>query len=496
MEVALLFGLSGVAFGLADLLISQVENASRHIKAGTFDLFLLRPLPPLLHLSASEFALRRIGRVLQPLVVLIGALVLAPIEWSPETVAARAGHARERHGDLRIRCGSRRRRSRSGRWTARRSPTPSPTAGSWRRATRSTSSRDWLRRLLTFIVPLAFVAYFPAARLLGKRAAARAAQRDRLGHPARRRPRGPGGAGDVATRRPPPPEHGELTWPTRRDHRCARVWPRPSTCTARPAGCGVAASRSPPSTASTCRSSAARWSATSVPTGRGSPRPSRCSPASSCPRAATCGWTASSRAARAPSWPRRIGVVFGQRSQLWWDLPLRDSFDLLRHVYRVPAARHAENLARFADGARPRPAARRPRSPAVARPADARRAHGGAPPRSVDPPPRRADDRAGRGQQGGRPRVPHRREPGARHHGAAHHPRPGRRGAPLRAAAHHRPRHPHRGQHRRGHHRALRHRAHPRRRPGRAGSAARGRRGAGHAGRRARGSGSGSAATT
>ena len=46
---------------------------------------------------------------------------------------------------------------------------------------------------------------------------------------------------------------------------------------------------------------------------------------------------------------RRIGVVFGQRSQLWWDLPLRDSFDLLRHVYRVPADRHAANLARFSD---------------------------------------------------------------------------------------------------------------------------------------------------
>jgi ABC-2 type transport system ATP-binding protein len=46
----------------------------------------------------------------------------------------------------------------------------------------------------------------------------------------------------------------------------------------------------------------------------------------------------------------RIGVVFGQRSQLWWDLPLRDSFDLLRHVYRVRPERHAENLARFADG--------------------------------------------------------------------------------------------------------------------------------------------------
>ena len=45
----------------------------------------------------------------------------------------------------------------------------------------------------------------------------------------------------------------------------------------------------------------------------------------------------------------RIGVVFGQRSQLWWDLPLRDSFDLLRHIYRVPEARHRENLDRFAD---------------------------------------------------------------------------------------------------------------------------------------------------
>jgi ABC-2 type transport system ATP-binding protein len=43
---------------------------------------------------------------------------------------------------------------------------------------------------------------------------------------------------------------------------------------------------------------------------------------------------------------RRIGVVFGQRSQLWWDLPLRDSFELLRHVYRVPAGAHAARLAR------------------------------------------------------------------------------------------------------------------------------------------------------
>ncbi len=34
---------------------------------------------------------------------------------------------------------------------------------------------------------------------------------------------------------------------------------------------------------------------------------------------------------------RRIGVVFGQRTQLWWDLPVEESFDLLRTIYRIPA---------------------------------------------------------------------------------------------------------------------------------------------------------------
>jgi ABC-2 type transport system ATP-binding protein len=42
---------------------------------------------------------------------------------------------------------------------------------------------------------------------------------------------------------------------------------------------------------------------------------------------------------------RHIGVVFGQRSQLWWDLPLAESFRLLRYIYRVPAADHAARLA-------------------------------------------------------------------------------------------------------------------------------------------------------
>jgi len=42
---------------------------------------------------------------------------------------------------------------------------------------------------------------------------------------------------------------------------------------------------------------------------------------------------------------KRIGVVFGQRSQLWWDLPLRESFDLHRRIYQISPERFRENLA-------------------------------------------------------------------------------------------------------------------------------------------------------
>ncbi|MEV7471936.1 ATP-binding cassette domain-containing protein [Streptomyces kronopolitis] len=41
-----------------------------------------------------------------------------------------------------------------------------------------------------------------------------------------------------------------------------------------------------------------------------------------------------------------IGVVYGQRTTLWWDLPLRDSYTLVRRLYRIPAERFRRNLDR------------------------------------------------------------------------------------------------------------------------------------------------------
>ncbi|MFE2429677.1 ATP-binding cassette domain-containing protein [Streptomyces sp. NPDC059373] len=43
---------------------------------------------------------------------------------------------------------------------------------------------------------------------------------------------------------------------------------------------------------------------------------------------------------------RRIGVVFGQRTTLWWDLPLKDSYQLVRRMYRIPDDRYRVNLER------------------------------------------------------------------------------------------------------------------------------------------------------
>ncbi len=44
------------------------------------------------------------------------------------------------------------------------------------------------------------------------------------------------------------------------------------------------------------------------------------------------------------SYVKDIGVVFGQRSQLWWDVPVIDSYELLRDIYSIPQTVYEENL--------------------------------------------------------------------------------------------------------------------------------------------------------
>lgn len=167
VEVAVLYGLAGVAFGIGDLFASQVEYVSRHIKEGTFDSFLIRPMGPLLQLSANEFALRRVGRLIQPAVVLAVALTRAGIDWTPARIALvplTVASGTVIFGAIWVVTSS------VAFWTVETQEFANAfTYGGNHLAQYPLDVLGpWLRRLATFVIPLAFVAYFPAAYLLDR----------------------------------------------------------------------------------------------------------------------------------------------------------------------------------------------------------------------------------------------------------------------------------------------------------------------------------------
>lgn len=82
-EVAFLYGSAGAAFGLADLAMGSMDRLGRRVRDGTLDTLLVRPAPVLAQVAADRFALRRLGRVTQGLLVLGYALVVLDIQWTP-----------------------------------------------------------------------------------------------------------------------------------------------------------------------------------------------------------------------------------------------------------------------------------------------------------------------------------------------------------------------------------------------------------------------------
>ena len=166
-EVALLYGLSSLAFGLSDLFFSQTQLASRHIKAGTFDLFLIRPVGALTQLSAMEFSLRRLGRCVQPAVVLVVALSRVDVDWTLldvllVPVALASGVAI--YSAIWVLT------SAVAFWTVETQEVANAFTygGNTLNAYPIDLFASSLRRIVVFLVPLAFVAYLPATELLAK----------------------------------------------------------------------------------------------------------------------------------------------------------------------------------------------------------------------------------------------------------------------------------------------------------------------------------------
>ncbi|MCX0273754.1 ABC transporter permease [Nocardia zapadnayensis] len=83
----LLFGLSNLAFALAQLVFGHLDKLPNLIRLGQLDIYHLRPQPVLLQLITSDFSLRRLARATVALVVLTVGLVRNEIDWSAGSVA-------------------------------------------------------------------------------------------------------------------------------------------------------------------------------------------------------------------------------------------------------------------------------------------------------------------------------------------------------------------------------------------------------------------------
>lgn len=85
--ILLLFGLSNLAFSLADLLVGHLDTLPTYLRTGTMEAFYLRPLPVLLQLVTSEIALRRLSRTAVAVAALVAGLVANDIVWDAATIA-------------------------------------------------------------------------------------------------------------------------------------------------------------------------------------------------------------------------------------------------------------------------------------------------------------------------------------------------------------------------------------------------------------------------
>ncbi len=62
------------------------------------------------------------------------------------------------------------------------------------------------------------------------------------------------------------------------------------------------------------------------------------------PTSGTCTINGKNPTADRKKYVKEIGVVFGQRTQLWWDLPLRETYGVLKEIYEVPEERYRERM--------------------------------------------------------------------------------------------------------------------------------------------------------
>jgi viologen exporter family transport system permease protein len=166
-EVALLYGISCIAFAITDLAIGHLDLLPRMIREGDFDLVLVRPLSTLFQVVSNDFALRRLGKLLQGVAVLVFALASLDLDWTTGRAAMVVVAVVAGVGIF------------AGIWIGL------STIAFWLIDSLEVANAftyggnfvtqypvnifgPWLRRLVIFVIPVAFVSYFPALYILGK----------------------------------------------------------------------------------------------------------------------------------------------------------------------------------------------------------------------------------------------------------------------------------------------------------------------------------------
>lgn len=167
-EVALFYGLVHIMFALADALGRGFDVLGTELlRTGAFDRLLLRPRSLALQLMGHDVRLSRFGRLFQGLLVLVFATLQGGIDWTPQAVVlalfAIAGGVALFLGILVL-------QGTLAFWTVESLEVANVftyggvEAGQFPMALYA----RWFRRLLTFVVPLACVVYYPGLSILGR----------------------------------------------------------------------------------------------------------------------------------------------------------------------------------------------------------------------------------------------------------------------------------------------------------------------------------------
>lgn len=165
-QMGVLYGLASLAERLADLIVGDVEKVGVHVRAGTFDRILLRPAAALVQVAATSCRPQMLGRPLQAAVILAVALSQAGVTWTWDRVALLPAT---------VACGT---IIFVAVWVtgaaftfvtidARETMNAFTYGGGFLAQYPLNIYGSWFRRLFTFVVPIAFVSWFPALHLLG-----------------------------------------------------------------------------------------------------------------------------------------------------------------------------------------------------------------------------------------------------------------------------------------------------------------------------------------